>query len=99
MSTKRAAALRVSSRPRPRADCDTDSIAAGPQLGLNNICVSRTSDPVLSAHHTSILSTTSTHAASNGLSRRSRPEEMRSFVKTEIDKYAKLIRDSGMALQ
>jgi len=29
----------------------------------------------------------------------SRPEEMRSFVKTEIDKYAKLIRDSGMALQ
>jgi tripartite-type tricarboxylate transporter receptor subunit TctC len=29
----------------------------------------------------------------------SRPEEMQSFVKTEIDKYARLIRDSGMALQ
>jgi tripartite-type tricarboxylate transporter receptor subunit TctC len=29
----------------------------------------------------------------------SRPEEMQGFVKTEIEKYARLIRDSGMALQ
>jgi tripartite-type tricarboxylate transporter receptor subunit TctC len=29
----------------------------------------------------------------------SRPEEMASFAKTEIDKYAKLIRQTGMALQ
>jgi tripartite-type tricarboxylate transporter receptor subunit TctC len=29
----------------------------------------------------------------------SRPDEMAAFVKTEIDKYARLIRDTGMALQ